>query len=154
MQYIIYAPIAGASLIFHFVVYHKRMRLGHSLEAICCVSIAVLAGGVGRYSIGEYMGGAYYVFGLGIGMAIAYVLMKSQFTVKRDYDFKERFAWIMTMVGLLSVAMIAIGYARKFLNLPSNAYAQGFSSNNLCTMLMFALPFPLYLNKKGRLRFT
>ena len=149
MPYIIYAPIVVVCLIYHFVIYHKKFRFGDSVYGICAVSIAIFLGGVGNFPLMTYVKGAYYYLGLSLGMIVAHVCMKSQFVVRKEYDFRERFAWIMTLVGLLCVAMIATGYMRRIFHLPYNAYGQlGFSRNNLCTMMMFAMPFPLYLAKK------
>lgn len=149
MQYIPFAPLVGLAMIYHFVIYHKKFRFGDSIYPIACVSIAILLGGIGNFDLLTYVKGAYYYIGLGVGMMIAHVLMKSQFVIRRGENFRERFAWIMTLVGFLCVAMIGIGYMRKILHLRYNAYYSiGYSRNNLCTMLMFAMPFPLFLAKK------
>lgn len=149
IQYIAFAPVPVAALLYHFVVYHKKFRLGRSVYGICAVSIAILLGGVGNFSFATYFKGAYYYFGLSLGMLVAYVLMKAQFVHRNDYDFRERFSWVMTLVGFLCVIMILTGYARDWFGWRYNAYGQrGFSRNNICTVLMFAMPFPLFLAKK------
>ncbi len=149
MSYAIYAPIVILALIAHFVVYHKPFRLGQSVYGICGVSIALLLGGIGNFSLTEYAYGSYYILGLGIGMIVCYILMKSQFSPRRDYDLRERFSVIMMMMGLLCVAMIAIGTIKRWNGLAEGTQSGlGFSRNNICTLLMFAMPFPLYLTKK------
>ena len=152
MAYAIYAPIPVVCLLFHFVVYKKPYKSGESLTGICLVSFAILLGGMGRFSLMEYAKGAYYVLGLSVGMIVAYLLMKSQFAPYRPYDERARFSVIMTLEGLLCVAMIAMGYWRYFHggNLLPDTYPLGFSRNNISTMLMFAMPFPLYLGIKRR----
>lgn len=150
MSYAIYAPIVILALIAHFVVYHKPFRLGQSVYGICGVSIALLLGGIGNFGFMEYVYGSYYILGLGVGMIVCYILMKSQFSSRRDYDFRERFSVIMTLVGTLCVAMIFIGHLREWLGLPYYIQAdRGFSPNNLATLLMFALPFPLFLERRN-----
>lgn len=140
--YAIYAPVIVACVAFHFIVYRKHYAFGKSVKGIVAVSIALCLGGFGRYTVTDYLKGAYYVFGLGVGMLAAYALMKSEFSVRRSYDVKTRFSVIMTLAGLFSVAlMLVVTYFTAM-----RAYK--FSPNNLATLLMFAMPFPLYLSKK------
>lgn len=148
--YIIYAPIVVACLIFHFVVYPKPMQTGESANGIFAVSLAVLFGGVGRFTFMDYFYGAYYIFGLGAGMLAAYFLMKSQFSVRRDYDLKEKFSVIMTLLGIICSFMIAYGYFKVHMKWVPGLYPAAFSRNNLSTLLMFAMPFPLYLAHKRK----
>ncbi|MBR1975504.1 MAG: O-antigen ligase family protein [Clostridia bacterium] len=150
--YIVYAPVVLACFAFHFIVYHKKYAVGQSIFGILAVSLALVLGGVGNFTVMEYMRGAYYFLGLGLGMAVAYLLMRSQFATRRSYDIKERFAVIMSLMGALCAVMIIIGYNRVSWGMaPHGRYSMGFSPNNIATMLMFALPFPLYLGRrKGR----
>ena len=156
--YAIYAPIPVVCALFHFITYKKPYQTGASVKGICLVSIAILLGGVGRFSVIEYAKGAYYLLGLSIGMIVAYLLMKSQFAPFRAYDERTRFSVVMLLDGMLCVAMIAMGYWRFYHggNLYPDVYPLGFSRNNISTLLMFAMPFPLYLGikKKGFEIFT
>ena len=153
MAFAVYAPIPAAALIGHFLVYRKPYKSGESLTGILAVSIALVLGGIGGFTMKEYAMGAYYILGLGAGMAVAYLLMKSQFSYRRDYDVREKFSALMICMGLLCVAMIVIGTVRRLCGLiePGKGYSLGFSPNNLSTMLMFAMPFPLYFTKKNKL---
>lgn len=148
--FIIYAPIVVACLVFHFVVYPKPVQTGESARGIFAVSLAVMFGGIGRYTLADYFYGAYYILGLGFGMLAAYFAMKSQFSVRRDYDLKEKFSAIMTLLGVLCAFMIAYGYLKYNLKWVTSLYPGGFSRNNLSTLLMFAMPFPLYLSHKRK----
>ena len=148
--YLPFAPVVVACALFHFVVYAKPFRCGDSAYGIIAVSIAVTLGGAGAFDLWDYMHGAYYIFGLGFGMLLAYFLMKSQFSVRRNYDIRERFALIMTLMGALCFAMVTAGYIRRWLQLPTGAYALGFSRNNISTLLMFAMPFPMFLGIKRK----
>lgn len=98
----------------------------------------------------EYAKGSYYVLGLGAGMMIAYALMKSEFSIKRDYDIKERFSVIMIIMALLCIIVMVLGeyYDAQYGALYFGEFRLPFSSNNIATLLMFAMPFPLYLAKK------
>ena len=144
------APIVVVCALFHFVVYAKPFRCGDSAYGIVFVSLAVTLGGVGAFGLWEYMRGAYYIFGLGFGMLAAYFIMKSQFSVRWGYDIRERFALIMTLVGVLCSVMVTTGYVRRWLDLPTGAYSLGFSRNNISTLLMFAMPFPMFLGIKRK----
>ena len=66
--YIRYAPVAVLCLGYHFIAYRQPMKTGESSYGIIAVSIAVLLGGIGNFTLKEYATGAYYVLGLGIGM--------------------------------------------------------------------------------------
>lgn len=147
IPYIRYAPAAVICLLFHFIRYRQPMKTGESAYGILAVSVAVMLGGIGRFSIMDYVRGAYYVLGLGFGMLAVYFLMRSQFSVKRNYDLRQRFSVIMTLLGLLCAFIIASGYYKRFHNIPTS-YALGFSRNNISTLLMFAMPFPLFLALK------
>ncbi|MBE7068307.1 MAG: O-antigen ligase family protein [Clostridiales bacterium] len=148
--YLPVAPIVAMCGIFHFVVYHKPFRFGDSAYGIIVVSIAVTLGGAGAFGLWDYLRGAYYIFGLGFGMLIAYLLMKSQFSVRQNYDLKERFALIMTLMGTLCSAMVITGYVRRWMGWWTGPYAIGFSRNNISTLLMFAMPFPMFLGIKRK----
>lgn len=148
--YAVYAPIVVAALVAHYVVYHKPLKMGESVFGICAVSIAVLLGGLGNFGLEEYVRGAYYIFGLGAGMIVAYMLMKSEFSPRRDYDLREKFSVIMMLMGLLCVVIVCVGYVKQWTgNVEGTQTGLGFSRNNICTLLMFAMPFPLYLTKKS-----
>lgn len=143
-----YVPVALACLAFHFLVYPKRFTVGESAKGIFAVGIAISFGGMGRFSLETYAYGSYYFFGLGFAMLFVYMLLRSQF----DDDSEEnrfKFAFIMTMMGVLCTLMIANGYYKLYIEKSiTTMHPHGFSSNNLATMLMLTMPFPLYLAKK------
>lgn len=148
IKYIIYAPAVLMALIFHFVAYHRQFSLGESAKGIFAVGVAVCLGGLGRFSFTDYAYGAYYFFGLGFGMLFAYALMRSEFFDDKEAD-RDKFAFMMTIYGLLCCFMIANGYYKLYIEKSiENLYPQGFSRNNLSTLLMFVMPFPLYLARK------
>lgn len=151
--YAIYAPVILACVAFHFVVYKKSYSIGFSFKGIFAVSLALILGGFGGYSLMEYAKGSYYVLGLGVGMMIAYALMKSEFSVKRNYDIKERFSVSMLLMALFCIIVLILGkyYHKIYGWYYLGERRQSFSPNNLATLLMFAMPFPLYLAKKNSL---
>ena len=154
IRYVPYGLIVVLCILFHFIVYKKPYSTGESFSGLLFVSIALCAGGLGRYTLMEYARGAYYVFGLGFGMMVAYLLMKSEFSVKRNYDIKERFSVIMLLwaIACMVVMFIGVYHAKLYAGQPSGMHRYlPFSPNNMATFLMFAMPFPLYLSKKNRL---
>lgn len=166
MAFAIYAPIPAAALVGHFLVYHRPYReFGVSAYGIFAVSCALVLGGIGGFTLKEYVLGAYYILGLGVGMLVAYILVKSRFGGRRDYDMREKFSQIMTCMGGLILMMFVLSFFRRLAGdqiggfpdirwlIGANGrtgYTLGFSANNIATMLMFAMPFPLYLAKKHK----
>lgn len=148
IQFVIYAPIALACLVFHFVVYPKRFTAGESAKGIFAVGFAVSFGGMGRFDFATYAYGAYYFFGLGFGMLLLYFVLRSQF----DDDSEEnrlKFAFLMSAIGVLCSLMVANGYYKLYIEKSiEKMHPYGFSSNNLSTLLMFSMPFPLFLARK------
>lgn len=145
-----YAPIVIASLLFHFIAYRKKITFGESGKGIIAVSIAVVMGGIGRFTFMDYFYGTYYILGLGFGMFLAYLLMRSEFFEEKDYDMPTKFSWIMILMAVVCSIMIATGYCRYWIGTIPRLYPEGFSRNNLSTLLMFSMPFPLIFAEKRR----
>lgn len=145
-----YIPIALACLAYHFVIYRKRFVVGESAKGIFAVSIAVCFSGMGRIQFMEYVYGSYYFFGLGFAMLVAYALMRSQFDDDKE-EYRMKFAFLMSMMGVLCGFMIANGYYRFYIDKSISVLGhEGFSQNNIATILMFVMPFPLYLARKNK----
>ncbi len=146
--YIKYVPVVLVALIYHFVVYHKSFAFGESAKGIFAAGVAISLGGLGRFTLSDYVYGGYYFFGLGFGMLFAYALMRSEFYDDKKED-RYKFAFMMTAYGMLCGFMIANGYYKLYIEKSIvNLYPEGFSRNNLSTLLMFVMPFPLYLAKR------
>lgn len=139
-------PAIGA-VIFHFVYYRRQMTFGPMILGLCAVSVALILGGIGMIPVGQYFNGIslYYMLGLGVGMVAVYLLLRSQYSVPRDYDLMEYVAYAMYMMGFFACFIVIYLYTKKLdvfletmeaLELPSR--------NNYATFLMFAMPFPFY----------
>lgn len=142
------APIAVFAVIFHFIKYRKAFKIGRSFWGLCAVSLAVTLGGVGSISASDYFGGSslFYVFGLGIGMILFYLLVKSQI----EDDEKQDVARIMYFVGMLAAFSILWVYVTNWDEFVKTGrlLAPQFG-NNLSTLMMMAMPFPfLYSSKR------
>ena len=147
------AVIPIAALIFHFVRYRGKFSVGPSFSGVCAAAAAVTLGGAFSISASEYFSptSLYYVFGLGAGMVLLYLILRYAYVGKRDegYDPVLRFAATMYIAGLFGVFMVASHYAMNFSDIIQAEKAEIQWSNNISTMLMFAMPFPFYFAVKG-----
>lgn len=138
---------------FHFIYYRKehRFAIGQSFYGIIAVAAAVTLGGIGKISAAEYFSpmALYYVFGLGIGMAGIYLLLKSSFLEYDGYSSRKNFIYDMYIIGLFACFMILHHYAINFrTTLLEHKPANIQWSNNISTILMLAMPVPLFFTKK------
>ncbi len=136
-----------AALIFHFVHYRHRIRTGKLFTPMLMVSIAVTLGGLGFISAKQYFSlvSFYYVFGLGFGMLLIYIMLNSYMDTPRDYSVKGKFTNIMIYMGLFAVFMIIEFYLENAAQVFANKgilYMQW--RNNISTFLMFAMPFAAF----------
>lgn len=150
MQIIWVAVPTVAAIIFHFIYYRKAFKIGRSFFGLCAISVALIMGGVGTIPASDYFSPAtlFYVLGLGVGMIVFYLLVKSQF----DEDSGEEVIRIMYIAGLFACFCVAMFYVRdwdKFISTKEFLYFQ--SKNNLSTFLMLAMPFPIYFVNKNPL---
>ena len=147
-----------AVLIFHFVIYRKKIVFGKLFWGILAVSISTTIGGL--FSKGSWVNidgsGIFYIIGLGFGMLFLYVLLSSHIHTAKDYDIAEKFAYIMMLAGIFAVFIVLQHYMTLFsrvvkdplslINDPRFFYVQW--KNNISTFLMICMPFPFYLSFK------
>jgi hypothetical protein len=167
-----------AGVVFHFVYYRRPIVIDKTFYGIAAVTVAVTIGGVGFIGITDYLRSAYYVIGLGAGMMLVYILIKSQLEIDRDYDLKERFADIMYMAGLFTCFRMIEIYAENYINLADEyTFSEFFAlrskigdrvlgevpipstvpnvsmlqpGNNISTFIMLFMPFPFYRAMNGK----
>lgn len=147
IHYVGYSAIVIAALIFHFVYYRQKIVLGKALSPMIAASIAVTLGGVGFLSAKEYFNlvSFYYVFGLGFGMVLIYIILTTYLNCERDYSVKEKFTDIMVYMGLFAVFMMLEFYLvniREVIDTKGIIYMQW--RNNISTFLMLAMPFAAF----------
>lgn len=140
-----------AALIFHFIYYRQKIILGKGFYPILFVSIAVTLGGLGFISAKEYFSlvSFYYVFGLGFGMLIIYVILNTYLNTERKYSLKAKFTDIMVYMGLFAAFMIFEYYFRNInevIETHGILYMQW--RNNISTYLMLAMPFAAFKSVK------
>ncbi|MBQ9745298.1 MAG: O-antigen ligase family protein [Clostridia bacterium] len=134
---------AVIAIIAHFIIYRNKLRIGRSFFGLCGVALAVTLGGLGTITASDYFAGGalYYVFGLGIGMIIFYLLVKSNFTEESAREV----ARVMYITGLFACFCVLRFYAADWeMFMETKRLVVFQSSNNLATFLMLAMPFPLF----------
>ncbi len=151
--FIKFAPLAAipiVALIFHFIAYRQAFKVSHSFYGICAVAVAVTMGGAFIISEEDYFSGTsvFYILALGIGMALLYLLLKSAYTEREEYSVKKRFAAIMYIMGLFGSFMVIQYYISDFAKILADKAPSIQWSNNISTLIMFALPFPFYFALK------
>lgn len=153
----VYAIVPAAlCILFHLIAYRKKCRIGESFYGLIAVTIAIMLGGIGKVPLSEYLKpmNLYYYLGLGIGMMLIYLFMKSRLAADGIGDVFEKFAVCMTLLGLIAVVNVLNYFTEYFAqteirDLSVYTELHYLSRNNLSTYIMFALPFPLYLAKKN-----
>lgn len=141
------------SILFHFIIYRKPIQIGSTFWGLIAVSAALILGGVGLISATDYFRPMtlYYTVFLSIGMVVAYLLLKSQMCVKRDYDVKEKFLSLLYITGMFTCVMVfhftmsTWDYMKEIGAIP---WWQ--PSNNTSTFLMIALPCPFFFVPRNR----
>lgn len=145
-------PVAAA-LIFNFIAYRKKFKLGLTFYGLCAVSVAVTFGGVGSISASEYFAGAslYSIAGLGVGMLFAYIIVKSRYVDTEERSAFSAIARALYLMGLLVCFLVIWEYSDKiFYLIEKFEFPIVRSSNNFATYLMFALPIPFYYSIKNK----
>ena len=153
IQYKWFAVPLVICLLFHFIVYRKKLVLGGSLSgSMVFVSIAILMGGFGVISAEEYFAptSLYHMLGLGAGMLFLYILFYSNIQV-REYSIIEKLTTIMVITGCFASFMVISYYLiniNAVIDTGTVIYLQW--RNNCSTILMLAMPFAfMRANKKS-----
>ncbi|MEG2004048.1 MAG: O-antigen ligase family protein, partial [Clostridia bacterium] len=147
------APLIFA-LVFHFVVYYKKIKIGASFYGNAAVALAVSLGGIGIVSAAEYFNGAtiYYIAGLGVGMLAVYVYIKAQIAERSEYDIRDKFITLIYIAGIFACFMVLRYYILDFENFWATKTLVNFQArNNISTFLMISLPIPFYFAIKNDL---
>ncbi|MBQ7376989.1 MAG: O-antigen ligase family protein [Clostridia bacterium] len=144
-------PAFGA-LIYRFIRYRHPFRCGPSLRGLLAVSVAITLGGLGFISAREYFNpiALYYTFGLGIGMILVYLAIKSQLGDHPSTAQKERFLVSLYAMGVIAAFCVLIQYAYRFETLieTKQVLKNIISRNNFSTFLIFAIPVPCYFTRR------
>lgn len=152
IRYIWLAPIVIVAILVHVIRLRPRLLVGRSFYPLVAVSVATVLGGVGMISAEEYFRpvALFYVFGLGPGLVLVYLLLKNEFRTKED----ERSFLADLMMLAVTAALVVFG--NYFLHLPSILADGRFPtpqwSNNIGTLLMLSFP-PFFVMAGKRYRY-
>ena len=132
-------------VVAHFIIYAKKLHfsIGRSFFGLLAVTAAVTLGGLGTISSEEYFAGGalFYVFGLGIGMVLFYLIVKAH----ADEDSARDVMRTVYVMGLFACfCVLRFYYAEWETVLETKRLVDFQSSNNLATLLMIAMPVPLF----------
>ena len=149
LKFLWVAPFALFALAFHFIKYRAPFKVGKSFWGIGAISIALLLGGIGSISASDYFSGTslFYMGGLGLGMMLFYLLIKSQM----GEEEKQNVARVMYLSGLLAASAILLSYVLNWeISVRAGKILQTQFSNNLSTFIMMALPFTIFYPSRKR----
>lgn len=152
MGYAWAAVPAVAAVIFHFAYYRKKITLGENFTGVCSVAVAVTLGGLFSISAKDYFRGIslYYVFALGIGMVLGYLVVRASLEGRPIEESSQRFAVFMYLWGAFAAYMVfQFIFANWGTVMETKAIPEFQWSNNISTVLMFAMPFPFYFALKN-----
>lgn len=158
----VFAPLWWAyifpigAVIFHFIFYRRKFVIGKSFFGLAAVAFAVTFGGVGIISAKEYFApmSLYYIFGLGIGMLFVYLLLRPAFVDTSDYKSSEAFIFAMYITGIFASFMVIRAFWQNDIAVTGSILPQIQWSNNISTVLMLAMPIPLYFTRKNPLHIS
>ncbi|MBR2340462.1 MAG: O-antigen ligase family protein [Clostridia bacterium] len=141
------------ALFYHFIKYRQPIVIGKSFWGILTVSVAVTLGGVGFIPASEYFNpiALYYTLGLGFGMLLCYVLIKSQIGNANGEMAKKRILTALYCMGLIASLCVFIQYIWSWdILLETGKVLENLTSrNNFSTFIIFALPIPFYFAIKN-----
>ncbi len=148
-----FAIVAVAALLFHFIVYRRKIVKGEMALPYLLVSIAVTLGGVGKTAPADYFNGTvlFYTVGLGFGMLFLYVLLSSCLHTSVDYSLKMRLSYTMIATGIICVFMMIHHYF-MYLGFDLTHYRLLYMQwrNNVSTILLMAMPFAFYVSTRKK----
>ena len=154
IRYAWVVPVFLIAFFYNLIVFREKMKIGRTFFGQVAVMVALMLGGTGFIARGDLLSpmSLFYVLTLGIGMVLIYLLLKSRFSRFNVYGIFGRIAPAMYLIGLLSCVIILLYTIRdnpadpNFFDrvLRSLLYEDYRASNNLSTVLMLAMPFPVW----------
>lgn len=149
LKHVWLAVPAVCAIILHFIIYYRKMTVGKSFYALCGVSAALLLGGVGIIPLSDYFnpgGSLYYILFLGLGMMLFYLWMRNYMFSTASYDLKERLLEILYFLGIFCAFSMLEQGARMLIAF--GGFTTFIWSNDICEMMLFALPIPFYFARR------
>lgn len=148
-------PVFLIAFFYNLIVFREKMKIGRTFFGLVAVMVALMVGGTGFIAREDLLSpmSLFYVLTLGVGMVLFYLFIKSRFSRFNIYGIFGRIAPAMYLVGVLCCAVILLYTIRDnpagpvFVDrvLRNLLYDEEFrASNNLSTVLMLAMPFPVW----------
>lgn len=144
-------PIGG--LLVHLFHWKKPVVAGKSAVGLAAVAAATVLGGVGAISAGEYFAplSLYYILGLGPGLLVTYLLLRSELEMPHSYDLMDRLMQMLYTIGLAMVLAIACFYAENWAAFADNWEIPCIPYRNFAaTILVSTLPAVFSLVRRSR----
>lgn len=144
-------PIGG--LLVHLLRWRVPLVIGTSAGGLAAVSAATMLGGIGVISPGEYFAplSIYYMLGLGSGLLLTYLLLRSELEQPRSYNTVERLMRMLYTLGLAMVLIIACFYVKNWELFARCWEIPGISFRNFAaTILVSTLPAAFALVYQSR----
>ena len=154
IRYAWVVPVFLIAFIYNLIVFREKMKIGRTFFGQIAVTVALMLGGTGYIAREDLLSpmSLFYVLTLGVGMVLIYLLLKSRFSRFNVYGIFGRIAPAMYLVGILSCVIILLYTVRDnpadpvfFDRVLRNLLYEEFQpQNNLSTLLMLAMPFPVW----------
>ncbi|MBP5428296.1 MAG: O-antigen ligase family protein [Clostridia bacterium] len=154
IRYVWVLPIVVIALIYNLIVFREKMKIGRTFFGQVAVMIALMLGGTGFIARSDLLSpmSLFYVLSLGLGMVLIYLLIKSRFARFNIYGIFGRVAPAMYLVGLLCCSIVLFYTLRdspaepvfKERMIRNLVWGDFHASTNLSTLLMLAMPFPVW----------
>lgn len=139
-------------ILFHFIYYRPKFKLGKMFFPYLAIAIAITLGGLFTIGFKQYFNltPLYYVVGLGFGMLLIYLLLNAHIgTAERKYDLSHSLTKTMLWFGGFLICMVMMYYIENFSQIihgEMDIYMQ--MKNNVSTSLLITMPFAFYYSKK------
>ena len=141
IRYVFLVPLPLAAIAVHIVRLKPKLQLGRSFLPLVAVAIATVLGGIGMITVSEYFRpvALFYVFGLGPGLVLIYLLLKNELRTRRDE--RSFLADLMTL-ALTAAVVVSVHYLRSLPVILSRGWTVAVPqwSNNIGTLLMLSFP--------------
>ncbi len=154
IRYVWVVPVFLIAFFYNLIVFREKMKIGRTFFGQLAVTVALMLGGTGFIAREDLLSpmSLFYVLSLGVGMVLIYLLLKSRFSRFNVYGIFGRIAPAMYLVGILSCVIILLYTVRDnpadpvfFDRVLRNLLYEEFQpQNNLSTLLMLAMPFPVW----------
>lgn len=133
----------------HFFIYKTKFTRGEFLFPTVLVAISLTVGGLGSITAKEYFEPVafYYMFTLGFGMVMIYLILTNYIGYDDEIDPKIVLVKAMLCVGLMAFIMMmsAIIHALKINEMYNIQWG-----NNLSAFLLLSMPFYFYKSTKSK----